>query len=70
MTEQSMLVLIKAMMKHQNINSMSYFVDVGSGRGIPNLLVTQEPGMKVSIGIEHQWPRYMSGLKTRRKRFS
>ena len=39
MSKKSIIKLIKAMTKHQNLNQNSYFVDVGSGRGIPNLLV-------------------------------
>ena len=64
MSEQSIIKLIKAMIKHQNLNRNSYFVDVGSGRGIPNLL---EPGVRVSIGIEYQWPLYLSGLTSLKK---
>ena len=40
----------------------SYFLDVGSGLGKPNLHVAQDPGVAVSVGVEFDETRWQLGM--------
>ena len=62
LTMTSMQKVINLMKEHMNFNSNSKFIDVGSGIGKPNLHVCQDPGVKLSYGIEIEQSRWILGM--------
>ena len=44
------------------LDAQSYFLDVGSGLGKPNLHVAQDPGVACSVGVEADETRWQLGL--------
>jgi hypothetical protein len=62
LTMSSMQKVVNLMKQHMNFNSNSKFIDVGSGIGKPNLHVCQDPGVKLSYGIEIEQSRWILGM--------
>jgi len=62
LTKSSMHKLIKLMVDSIKLGPDSRFLDVGSGVGKPNLHVAQYPGVKVSIGIELIYERWLLSI--------
>ncbi|MGH7954568.1 MAG: hypothetical protein ACREBR_01735 [bacterium] len=64
MTLGSFQKIVHLLKTHTSFDSSSWFIDIGSGLGKPNLHVAQEPGVHVSVGIEVIQHRYnLSMLK-------
>ena len=61
-TKSSMHKLVQLMVDSTNLGPNSRFLDVGSGIGKPNLHVAQYPGVKVSIGIELIYERWLLSI--------
>ena len=51
-TMYSMQRIINFLVKNCRFGAISRFIDIGSGRGKPNFHVAQDPGVRLSIGIE------------------
>lgn len=54
------------MVENCEMDSDSLFIDVGSGLGKPNFHAAQDPGVRVSLGIELEeirWQLAMQNLK-------
>ena len=62
LTMGSMQKMINLMKEHTNFDATSRFIDVGSGIGKPNLHVAQDPGVKLSYGIEVEADRWLLGM--------
>jgi Histone methylation protein DOT1 len=62
LTMGSMQKMINLMKEHTNLDSTSYFIDVGSGIGKPNLHVAQDPCVALSYGIEVESDRWLLGM--------
>ena len=58
LTVGSMQAVINHLVRYCNLSPRSRFIDVGSGRGKPNFHVAQDPGVRLSIGIEVEPIRY------------
>ena len=62
----SMQKVVNFMTEHCEMDSDSLFIDVGSGLGKPNFHAAQDPGVRVSVGIELEdirWQLAMQNLK-------
>ncbi len=55
--------IVNCMKEYMGFNKNSCFIDVGSGGGKPNLHVSQDPGVAISIGIEVVINRWVQGLR-------
>jgi Histone methylation protein DOT1 len=62
LTMFSMQRVVNCMKQYAQFNQSSWFIDVGSGMGKPNLHVSQDPGVIVSYGIECVETRWMQGM--------
>jgi Histone methylation protein DOT1 len=62
LTTGSMQKIINMMKEHTNFDSSSLFIDIGSGIGKPNLHVSQDPGVQVSLGIESEDSRWILSM--------
>jgi Histone methylation protein DOT1 len=62
LTMGSMQKMINLMKLHTGLDHNSYFIDVGSGIGKPNLHVAQDPGVRASYGIEVEHSRWLLGM--------
>jgi hypothetical protein len=58
LTVGSMQNVVNYLVRYCNFSWRSRFLDVGSGRGKPNFHVAQDPGVRLSIGIEVEPIRY------------
>ena len=66
LTMHSMQKVVNFMTEHCEMDSDSLFIDVGSGLGKPNFHAAQDPGVRVSVGIELEdirWQLAMQNLK-------
>jgi hypothetical protein len=52
LTIGSMQRIVDALVKDCGMTAQSRFIDVGSGLGKPNFHVAQNPGVRISVGIE------------------
>jgi hypothetical protein len=64
LTAGSMQRMINLMKEHTNFDSTSLFMDIGSGIGKPNLHVAQDPGVKISLGIECEESRWILSMNS------
>lgn len=67
LTLHSMQKVIDYMVDKCEMSADSMFIDVGSGLGKPNFHACQDPGVRISIGIELEeirWQLAMQNLKT------
>jgi Histone methylation protein DOT1 len=62
LTAGSMQKMVNLMKEHTNFDSTSLFMDIGSGIGKPNLHVSQDPGVEVSLGIECEESRWILSM--------
>ena len=63
----SMQKVLNFMTEHCEMDCDSLFIDVGSGLGKPNFHAAQDPGVRVSVGIELEdirWQLAMQNLKS------
>jgi hypothetical protein len=51
------------MVEKCEMNTESRFIDVGSGLGKPNFHVAQDPGVRISIGIELEEIRWQLAMQ-------
>mmetsp|Transcript_24351 Transcript_24351/g.35723 ORF Transcript_24351/g.35723 Transcript_24351/m.35723 type:complete len:408 (+) Transcript_24351:29-1252(+) len=63
LTMHSMQKVINYMVDNCEMTSSSRFIDVGSGLGKPNFHVTQDPAVRLSIGIELEEIRWQLGMQ-------
>lgn len=59
----SMQKVIDFLKYHCNFNTESMFLDIGAGLGKPNIHVTLDPGVFISVGIEVEYIRWVLSLK-------
>jgi hypothetical protein len=62
LTMGSMQKMINLMKEHTHLDEHSYFIDVGSGIGKPNIHVAQDSRVKASYGIEVEQSRWVLGM--------
>jgi hypothetical protein len=62
LTQGSMMKMVDLMKEHTNLNSSSFFLDVGSGIGKPNFHVAIDPGVQVSFGLEVEADRWLLSM--------
>jgi len=63
LTMHSMQKVIEFMVSKCNMTSESRFIDVGSGLGKPNFHACQDPGVRLSIGIELEEIRWQLAIQ-------
>ena len=54
----SMQQVVDFLVLYCALNTLSLFLDIGSGRGKPNFHVAQDPGVRLSIGVEVEDVRF------------
>jgi hypothetical protein len=62
LTQASMQKVVNLLVEKGGLNKESAFIDVGAGLGKPNLHVAIDPGVKVSVGIEMEYVRWLLSL--------
>ena len=62
LTQGSMTKMVDLMKEHTNLDSSSFFLDVGSGIGKPNFHVAIDPGVQVSFGLEVDADRWLLSM--------
>jgi Histone methylation protein DOT1 len=62
LTAGSMQKMVNLMKEYSGLDSTSLFMDIGSGIGKPNLHVSQDPGVCISLGIESEKSRWILSM--------
>lgn len=62
LTQASMQKVVNLLTEKAGLNTESAFIDVGAGLGKPNLHVAIDPGVKISVGIEMEYVRWLLSL--------
>jgi hypothetical protein len=62
LTKGAFQKIVNCMKEFMEFNKNSCFIDLGSGGGKPNLHVSQDPGVAISIGVETVRNRWIQGL--------
>ena len=62
LTIGSMQKMVNLMKEHTDLDSSSFFIDVGSGIGKPNFHVAHDPGVHVSFGLEVHADRWLLSM--------
>lgn len=62
LTMRSMQRIINTLIEKFDLNSSSRFIDVGAGLGKPNFHAAQDPGVRLSLGVELEDIRWQLSL--------
>lgn len=62
LTQASMQKVVNLLIEQGGLDKDSAFIDVGAGLGKPNLHVAIDPGVRISVGIEMEYVRWLLSL--------